>query len=304
MHVCPNCGNELPIIGGGAFCTNCGARLSTETSDRSHDDTVTLPAVSVAGGAGTGDPYAEFFRPAPGEPNPHAMTQVIPAVAPEPEYDPVPLPPRVSRSVLTSVGVAVVAVAVIAVSVITLAGGKKAPAAQPPPGQTEIITPTSTDSSAALGNGEPTAPSETAPTSTSETPTPSTSTAPPPSPITGAGSGRCVDIPGGNPVDGAQVVLFSCNNTAAQAWTYTGGTVQAMGKCLDVRGAASEDRTPIQIAACNGSPAQQWRYNPQTGELQALGKCLDAFGGGTGDHTPLILYTCHQADNQKWRVAP
>ncbi|OLE27693.1 MAG: hypothetical protein AUG49_04480 [Catenulispora sp. 13_1_20CM_3_70_7] len=301
MHVCPNCGNELPIIGGGAFCTNCGVRIPAAIPDRSHDDTVTLPAVSdtAAGGAGTGDPYAEFFRPAPGEPNPHAMTQVIPAVVPEAEYDPVPLPPRVSRSVIMAVGVAVVAVAVVAVSVITLAGGKKAPVAQAPLGHTEIVIPTSTDTSAASGNSDPLVSS-----STSATPAPSsTSTGPPPGPIAGAGSGRCVDTPGGNPVDGSQVVLLSCNNTAAQAWTYTGGAVQAMGKCLEVRGAVSQDRTPIQIAACNGSPAQQWRYDPQSGELQTLGKCLDAFGAGTGDHTPLILYTCHQADNQKWRLA-
>src|SRR4051794_19488547 len=155
MHVCPSCGHELPIIGGGAFCTNCGARVSAVSSDRSHDDTVTLPAVS----AGTGDPYAGLFRPPPGEPNPQAMTQIIPAVAPEAAYDPVPLPPRVSRSVITAVGVAGVAVVVVAVSLLTLDGGKKAPAAQVPLGQTEVITPTSVNTSAVLGNGESQVPS-------------------------------------------------------------------------------------------------------------------------------------------------
>lgn len=277
MDVCPRCGIELPIIGGGAFCTNCGARLSAGSPDRSHDDTVTLPALTPS----------------------VMMTQVIPAVAPEAGYDPVPPPPRVSRSVITAVGVAVVAVAVVAVSLITLDDGKKAPAAQVPQGQTEIVTPTSADTSAVPGNGEPVTPDSTA-----ATPAPSTTSAgPQPGPITGAGSGRCVDIPGGNPVDGTQLALFGCNNTAAQAWTYTGGTVQAMGKCLDVRGADSQDRTPVQIAPCNGTAAQQWRYDPQTGELQSLGKCLDAFGGGTGDRTPLILYGCHQGDNQRWHIA-
>ena len=341
MDTCPSCGTELPIIGGGAFCTNCGAMVRTESSDRSHDDTVTLPALSSSAAgvadvpaAGTGDPFAGFFRPAPGEPNPHGTTQIIPVVAPtahvpgppprgygqtvdypaaaggrysgpyqdgpdEVAYDLLPPPPRADRSVMIAVGVAVVAVAIVAISLITLDGGNQSPAAQAPPGQTEIVNPTGPDTSTALGNNE-----TIAPTSASVTPTPSsTSSAPRPGPVTGVGSGRCVDVPGANPVDGTQLELFSCNNSAAQSWTYTGGTVQAMGKCLDVRGADSRDATPVQIFACNGTAAQQWKYDPQTGQLQTLGKCLDASGGGTADHTPLILYSCHHGDNQKWRVA-
>jgi hypothetical protein len=109
-----------------------------------------------------------------------------------------------------------------------------------------------------------------------------------------------VDIPGANPVDGTQLALFSCNNTAAQSWTYTDGTMQAMGKCLDASGADSR----VQIAACDGAAAQHWKYDSQTGQLQTLGKCLDASGGGTADHTPLILYACHHGDNQKWHMTP
>ncbi|NUR60851.1 MAG: ricin-type beta-trefoil lectin domain protein [Catenulispora sp.] len=288
MDFCPHCGNELPIIGGGAFCTNCGGRVVGARPDRAHDDTVTLPAL----------------RPAPGEPHPRTMTQIMPAVAaqvPEAGYDPAPLPPRVSRSVVLAVGVAVVAVAVVAVSLVTLDGGKKTPAAQVPPGQTEVVvTPTGAGTTAASANDEAVDPNSTSATSASS----STSAGPPPGPVTGVGSGRCVDIPGGNPVDGTQLVLFSCNNTAAQSWTYVGGTVQAMGKCLDVRGARSQDLAPIQISTCNGSAGQRWQYDPGTGELRTLGKCLDAAGAGTGDHTPLILYTCHQADNQRWHLAP
>jgi hypothetical protein len=292
MDVCPNCGTELPVLNGGAFCAHCGARvLLTASSDRAHDDTVTLPALRP----GPVEP-----KPYPMAPKPYQMTQIIPVVAPELVDDPVPLPPRVSRSVITAVGVAVVAVAVIAVSLVTLDGGGKSSAAQVPSGRTEVVTPTVAVTSTALGNGEPVAPNDTSATPASS----SSSAGPRPGPLTGAGSGRCVDIPGANPVDGTQLVLFRCNNTAAQSWTYVDGTVRAMGKCLDVRGGASLDRTPVQIFACNGSAAQQWRYDPQSGELHTLGKCLDASGAGTGDRTPLILYTCHQADNQKWHMAP
>jgi hypothetical protein len=317
MDTCPSCGTELPIIGGGAFCTSCGALARTESSDRSHDDTVTLPALpasatgvadmpvtdpvwtapsapSAAPGAGSGDPFAGFFHPAPGDPNPQAMTQIMPAVAPATH-----VPGRANRSVMVAVGVAVVAVVVVAVSLITLGGGSESPAAQVPPGHTEVVRPTSADTSATPRKDGPAASA-----STSATPKPSaTSAGPRPSRVTGVGSGRCVGIPGAKPVDGTQLELFSCDNPAAQSWTYTHGTVQAIGKCVDVRGADSRDRTPVQIFACNGNPGQQWKYDPQTGELQTLGKCLDASGAGTGEHTPLILYTCHHADNQKWRMA-
>jgi hypothetical protein len=213
MDTCPSCGTELPIIGGGAFCSNCGAMVRTESSDRSHDDTMTLPALSstangvtdrpvtdplwaaqsaqsappaapAAPGTASGDdPFADYFYPAPGEPNPQAMTQILPAVPPAthipgpppPGYgqpvdypaaaggryagpyqdgpdegadDLIPPPPRASRSVVIAVGVAVVAVAVVSVSLITLGGGDKSSAAQAPPGQTEVVRPTSPDTSA------------------------------------------------------------------------------------------------------------------------------------------------------------
>lgn len=338
MDTCPSCGKELPIIGGGAFCTYCGAMARTESTDRSHDDTATLPALS---GSATGiagvpvtDPLWSAPPAAPREPNPPAMTQIMPAVAPathvsgpppleygqsvdypaatggrysgpyqdgpdDAAHDLIPPPPRAGRGVMIAVGVAVVAVAVVAVSLITLGGDTKPSAAQTPPGQTEVVKPTSPDTSATPANAEP-----AAPVSTSAAPTPSaTPTAPRPGPVTGVGSGRCLNIPGGNPADGTQLELLSCNNTAAQSWTYTNGTLQAAGKCLDVRGADRSDRTPVQIFACNGTAAQRWKYDPQTGELQTLGKCLDASGAGTADHTPLILYTCHQSDNQKWHMA-
>lgn len=328
MDRCPSCGTELPIIGGGAFCMNCGAMVRAGSSDLSADETVTLPRI----------PGPQI--PSPQIQNPQPMTRIMPVVAPAPHvselppqgygqpvgytdpnatggyyypepyqdgydgagYDVSPPPSRVNRSSLIAVGVAAVAVAVIAVSVINLDGGKQPSASQVPLGPTEVVTPpptTSLDASTQSADGDP-----TAPPSTSATPTPSTtSTASHAGPVTGLGSGRCIDIPGAHAVDGIQVELFSCNATAAQSWTYTNGTVQAMGKCLDVRGADSRDRTPVQLFTCNGTAAQQWTYDPQTGELKTLGKCLDASGAGTADHTPLILYTCHSAENQKWHLA-
>ncbi|WP_344665087.1 ricin-type beta-trefoil lectin domain protein [Catenulispora yoronensis] len=211
-------------------------------------------------------------------------------------YDDQAARPRTNLGVVIAIGVAVVAAVVIGVSLVTLGGGSGTPAAAPVAGTTEIVTPTSPVSMSAV---EASTPSE-ADSSTSSSPSPSVAQA---APITGVGSNRCIDIPGANNADGTQLDIFTCNGTAAQAWTYSGGTVQAMGKCLDVRGASRHDKTPVQVFTCNGTDAQRWTYDARTGELKTLGKCLDASGAATGDNTPLILYTCNKGTNQQWRLA-
>ena len=72
-------------------------------------------------------------------------------------------------------------------------------------------------------------------------------------------SGRCIDIPGGNPVDGARLQTFDCNGSAAQSWAFHGdGTLRAMGKCMDPAGGALANSTPIQLTACNTNPVQRF----------------------------------------------
>ncbi|MEV6013286.1 ricin-type beta-trefoil lectin domain protein [Streptomyces sp. NPDC051976] len=123
-------------------------------------------------------------------------------------------------------------------------------------------------------------------------------------PITGTGSGKCVDIPGANNTDSSQLQLYTCNGTVAQQWTVAGdGTVLAMGKCMDVRQASTADGTPVQIYPCNGTAAQHWSYEPASGRLQALGKCLDANSSGTANSTPLVIDTCSGAASQRWTLS-
>ncbi|MGC4856716.1 ricin-type beta-trefoil lectin domain protein [Micromonospora sp. DT4] len=46
--------------------------------------------------------------------------------------------------------------------------------------------------------------------------------------LRGAQSGRCIDIPSANPVEGAKLQIWDCNTTAAQAWTFASdGTVRS-----------------------------------------------------------------------------
>ena len=70
--------------------------------------------------------------------------------------------------------------------------------------------------------------------------TSTTTTPPPPSggnALKSSLSGRCVDIPGANPVDGARLQTYDCNGSAAQQWAANGdGTLRALGKCMDPAG--------------------------------------------------------------------
>ncbi|MFE9248973.1 ThuA domain-containing protein [Streptomyces sp. NPDC007088] len=122
--------------------------------------------------------------------------------------------------------------------------------------------------------------------------------------ITGIG-GKCVDVAGGAVVDGTQIQLFTCNQSAAQRWSAgSDGSLRALGKCMDVSGGGTADGTKVQLYGCNGSGAQRWTAvadgtlrNPQSG------KCLDAEGVSSADRTRLHLWTCGTGANQKWVFA-
>jgi streptogrisin C len=115
-------------------------------------------------------------------------------------------------------------------------------------------------------------------------------------------NGKCIDVPGGNFVDGARLQMWTCNGTAAQRWASVGGTFQAGGKCMDVAGASTADGTPIQLANCNGHRAQQFVLNG-AGDLVSVlaNKCVDIGGWNGNDGAQLIIWPCHGGANQKWR---
>ncbi len=124
--------------------------------------------------------------------------------------------------------------------------------------------------------------------------------------ITGAASGKCVDVAASNTANGTQVQLWTCNGTAAQAWTVgTDGTVRALGKCLDVEGGINANGTRVQIWDCiAGNQNQRWTYNSGARTLvnPLTGKCLDATGQATADGTRLQIWTCNGQTNQQWTL--
>lgn len=115
-------------------------------------------------------------------------------------------------------------------------------------------------------------------------------------------NGKCIDIPGANPVDGARLQMWDCNGSAAQQWTFNSdGTVRAMGKCMDPAGAGTANGTPIQLVTCNGNPVQRFTLSG-AGDLVNISanRCVDIAGWNNTNGAPLHLWDCVGGANQKW----
>jgi beta-glucanase (GH16 family) len=141
----------------------------------------------------------------------------------------------------------------------------------------------------------------------------STSTTTPPTTAPPAGgnalksslSGRCIDIPGANPVDGARLQTYDCNGTAAQQWAANGdGTMRALGKCMDPAGGALTNGTPIQLVTCNGNAVQRFTLS-SAGDLVnvSANRCVDVKDNNTANGAQLQLWDCAGTPNQKWTRA-
>ncbi|GGM29568.1 ricin-type beta-trefoil lectin domain protein [Micromonospora yangpuensis] len=129
--------------------------------------------------------------------------------------------------------------------------------------------------------------------------------------ITGQGSkgrspyvgvaGKCLDLTGGQAVAGQPVQLWSCNNTAAQKWTFTPAPGQPDSDvgaltiyddwCLQPAGSTAG--SVVQLQKCVGGVGQRWERS-STGQLKHLasGLCLAVQGTATADGTPTVLTAC------------
>jgi Glycosyl hydrolases family 6/Thaumatin family/Ricin-type beta-trefoil lectin domain len=112
---------------------------------------------------------------------------------------------------------------------------------------------------------------------------------------------KCVDVPDGQSNDGAQLQVYDCNGTPAQAFTAgPAGQQLVLGKCLDVAWAGTERATKVQIAWCNGGPAQVWVRAGATLRNPNSNKCLDVPYGNWGNGTKLWIWDCNGTTSQAW----
>ncbi|MEU6796713.1 lectin [Nonomuraea wenchangensis] len=121
--------------------------------------------------------------------------------------------------------------------------------------------------------------------------------------IRGAGSGRCLDVTGASPANGAQAQIWDCNGQPNQQWTPTAsGELRVYGnKCLDVYNQGTANGTQVIIWDCNGQANQQWRFNAD-GTITGVqsGRCLDVPNNATANGTKLVIWSCNGGANQRW----
>lgn len=125
---------------------------------------------------------------------------------------------------------------------------------------------------------------------------------------------KVLDIAGGSTSDGANLQIYSKNNTNAQKYqiTYLGDgyytlAVVSSGKVLDVAAAGKANGTNVQQYSSNGSSAQKWVIK-STGDgyyniiASANGKCLEVSGGNTANGTNIHIWEANGSYAQKFKL--
>lgn len=173
--------------------------------------------------------------------------------------------------------------------------------AEPPKPKTGSPTSTPASGKTAAPKGKPAAPAtgSAAPLSDPQSPLAGVS-------VVNHDSDRCIDIAGGEAVEGAQLMIYDCSSTSAsQHWKFpTDGTMRGLGMCVQLAGKSTANGTDLELAPCNGGSAQRFTLNSSHDLVNGpADKCVDVRDNGTANGTPLQLWSCAGSDNQKWSKA-
>ncbi|MDQ0367302.1 serine/threonine protein kinase [Catenuloplanes indicus] len=118
--------------------------------------------------------------------------------------------------------------------------------------------------------------------------------------IVNAGSGKCVDVPGGDTSAGRAIQMWDCNGTAGQTFELAAdGRLRTLGRCLEVTG--EDDGSRLRTAACDGGWEQVFTLNA-AGDLVnvRVDRCVDVVDGDTANGVPLQIWQCNGGPHQKW----
>ncbi|HLL65507.1 MAG TPA: family 43 glycosylhydrolase [Micromonosporaceae bacterium] len=114
---------------------------------------------------------------------------------------------------------------------------------------------------------------------------------------------RCLDVPAGSTTNGTQLILWDCQSSANQRFTYTpaGELRTGTNKCLDAWGNGTTAGTIVAIYDCTGGNNQKWNLNGDGSIVNRHNSlCLDPAGAGTANGTGIQLWTCTGSVIQKW----
>jgi hypothetical protein len=110
----------------------------------------------------------------------------------------------------------------------------------------------------------------------------------------------CLDI-AGRVREGAQAILYGCNNGANQRFEWgRSGELRVGGMCLDVSDGDRNNGAKVIAFRCNGGENQRWRARGNQIRSSMNGKCLDVRDGRIRPGQPVQLWDCHGGENQRW----
>jgi hypothetical protein len=114
--------------------------------------------------------------------------------------------------------------------------------------------------------------------------------------------GKCLDDFGSGTANGNKVDIWTCNGTAAQKWTFSGGHLMVLGKCLN-DAAHTGAGTKLVIWGCNTHLSQLWTHR-SNGEyvLKLNGLCLTDPNGSSVNGTQVQIRVCKNFADQHWTL--
>ncbi|MFB9238728.1 ricin-type beta-trefoil lectin domain protein [Plantactinospora siamensis] len=121
--------------------------------------------------------------------------------------------------------------------------------------------------------------------------------------LTGAQSGRCLDIAGASTGNGATTQLWDCNGGANQTFApTTAAELRVYGnKCLQARNQGTSAGTAVEIWDCTGAASQLWMLSNDGTIVGVQSRlCLDVNAQATGNGSKVQLWTCNGGANQRW----
>jgi hypothetical protein len=115
-------------------------------------------------------------------------------------------------------------------------------------------------------------------------------------------TGRCVDVPGGDPGTKSPVRLWDCTGGPGQRLTLpTDGTLRVLGRCLEAGSPALG--SGLRLAECTGAEAQLFTLTPDSALThKATGRCVEPATKDAEPGTWLRMWDCSGAPTQRWHL--
>jgi hypothetical protein len=113
-------------------------------------------------------------------------------------------------------------------------------------------------------------------------------------------SGQCLDDHDSSVKSGAFVDDHGCNDTSAQAWSFSGLNIKNGALCLAVQNNSKSEGAPVILNSCDDSSGQIWfsddggLYNPNSQ------MCLDEPGNGINKDVTIASCTSLSKANEIW----